>query len=277
MPGRVSGYGGHPSGSALLLPPLRASVGFTQRMAHLVYIDETGSVGKGAHQQNLLTLVAVLVHEDNVQPLATGLRAVAKKHLKLRGPKFEFHGNELWQGSGPWKRLLCPGLIAVYEDAIELLNDLDIEVAHASIHKENLHSRYNGTADKDAYLLALQFLLEKIDAARPGNKILIADEQKEHQLRALKMVADLQDWGAGLVPGRRLKTVIDSIHFVSSHASPGVQLADLVAYALQRQWNGWDTHPDAKAAIDRIGGVIRQRLCTWREPWPREPTRDESA
>jgi hypothetical protein len=70
------------------------------------------------------------------------------------------------------------------------------------------------------------------------------------------MVADLQGWGGGEVPGAKLKTVIDSMHFVSSHASPGVQLADLVAYALQRKWNAWDTHPDAKAVINRIFGVI---------------------
>jgi len=70
--------------------------------------------------------------------------------------------------------------------------------------------------------------------------------------------------GGGEVPGAKLKTVIDSMHFVSSHASPGVQLADLVAYALQRKWNAWDTHPDAKAAINRIFGVILAHRYTWR-------------
>jgi hypothetical protein len=82
------------------------------------------------------------------------------------------------------------------------------------------------------------------------------------------MVADLQDWGKGEVPGTKLKFVIDSMHFVSSHTSPGVQLADLVAYALQRQWNGRDAHPDAKAAIGRITSVISEHTYTWREPWP---------
>ncbi|WP_432197101.1 DUF3800 domain-containing protein [Streptomyces sp. bgisy027] len=72
------------------------------------------------------------------------------------------------------------------------------------------------------------------------------------------------------MPGAKLKTIIDSIHFVSSHASPGVQLADLVAYALQREWNRRDNHPDAKAAIGRITDVINQHTHTWREPWPSE-------
>ncbi|MYT68311.1 MULTISPECIES: DUF3800 domain-containing protein [unclassified Streptomyces] len=237
-------------------------------MAHLVYIDETGSVGKGAHKQKLLTLAAVLVHEDQVQPLAEKFREVARKHLGEVPAEFELHGNEIWNGSGPWSSLDPTELIAVYEDAIAVLDDLDVGVSCSSIHKERLHSRYGGDADENAYLLALQFLLEKIDSGYRGNKILIADEQKEHQLRAIKMVADLQDWGGGQVSGTKLKSVIDSMHFVSSHASPGVQLADLVAYALQRHWNRWDSHPKAKEAIGRITDVIHLHMRTWREPWP---------
>ncbi|MFI9245810.1 DUF3800 domain-containing protein [Streptomyces sp. NPDC053086] len=237
-------------------------------MANLVYIDETGSVGKGANKQKLLTLAAVLVHEDKVQSLAEKFRQVARKHLGWVPADLELHGNQIWNGTGPWASLTPPELIAVYEDAIAVINDLDVGVSCASIHKERLHTRYDGDADGNAYLLALQFLLEKIDSGYPGNKILIADEQKEHQLRAVRMVADLQDWGGGEVPGTKLKTVIDSIHFVSSHASPGVQLADLVAYALQRRWNNWDNHPDAKAAIGRITDEINQHMRTWREPWP---------
>ncbi|MEU6628458.1 DUF3800 domain-containing protein [Streptomyces parvus] len=239
-------------------------------MAHLVYIDETGSVGKGAKKQKLLTLAAVLVHEDKVQALAERFREVAWDHLKHLPADFELHGNEIWNGTGVWEpfKESPTKLIEVYEQAIAVLDDLEVNVSHASVHKERLHKRYGGTADGNAYLLALQFLLEKIDFGYSGHKILIADEQKEHQLRAVKMVADLQDWGAGVVPGHKLKSVIDSIHFVSSHASPGVQLADLVAYALQRQWNSWDTHPDAKAAIGRITDLIGARTQTWRAAWP---------
>lgn len=46
----------------------------------------------------------------------------------------------------------------------------------------------------------------------------------------------MQDWGwGGEVPGRQLKTITDSLHFVSSHDSAGVQMADLVAYVIQRR------------------------------------------
>src|SRR4051794_39349348 len=185
-------------------------------MADLVYIDETGSVGKGAKKQPLLTLVAVVVHEDKVQRLAEAFTELAWKHLGWVPAGFEVHGNEIWNRTGPWGNKTWPELLAVYEDAVAVLDTLDIDVAYASIHKQRLHDRHDGNADGNAYLLALQFLLEKLERNYRSNKILIADEHKEHQLRAIKMVADLQDWGGGEVPGSKLTTVIDSMHFVNS-------------------------------------------------------------
>src|SRR4051812_4256624 len=104
-------------------------------MAHLVYIDETGSAGKGTKEQPLLTLAAVLVHEDNVRPLAEAFRAISWKHLKWLPADFELHGNEIWNGTGHWVSFTPSQLIAVYEDAIAVLDDLDISVSHSSIHK----------------------------------------------------------------------------------------------------------------------------------------------
>jgi hypothetical protein len=239
-------------------------------MAQLVYIDETGSSGKGAHKQPMLTLAAVIVDEEKVRPLSEAVREIAWKHLGWVPATFELHGVEIWNGKRFWEGKPPEKLIEIYQDCIAILSDLELESSHASIDKQKLRARNGDAADSRAYLLALQFLLEKIDAGGSNNKILVADEAKEHELTAIKMVADMQDWaGRGEVPGRHLKTVIDSMHFVRSHASPGVQMADLVAYALQRHWNQWDTHPNAKAGIARVAEVVSSRTFTWREPWPR--------
>ena len=237
------------------------------RMARFVYIDETGSVGTGGRRQPYLTLVAAIVDEDMVQALGVGLEQVAWDHLGWFPADFEFHGNEIWQGSKHWTGKQPPELLAAYEAAVKLLDDCDIDLAHSSIHKARLHANYDGDADENAYRLALQFLLEKVDALGSSRKILVADEAKEQELRAIRMVADLQKWGGGEVPGRQLKTIIDSLHFVPSHASPGVQMADLVAFAMQRSRRG-ESHPDAQAALDRIMATVTAHTQTWRNPWP---------
>lgn len=236
-------------------------------VAKFVYIDETGADGTASKKQPHLTLVAAIVDEDNVQQINAGLRQVAMKHLGWIPDDLEFHGYELWGGLGYWKEKGPSELIAVYEDAIELLDTCDVDIAHASIDKARLHARYGGAADENAYRLALQFLLEKIDRHGSSKKVLVADEAKEQELRAVRMVSEMQEWGGGEVPGIQLKTVIDTLHFVRSHASAGVQVADLVAYVIQRSATP-EHHPDAQAALNRIQQKVGNRTRTYRQRWP---------
>lgn len=240
-------------------------------MVQLIYIDETGASGTpGSRQQPYLTLVGILVDEDKVKPLAHAMTELAWKHLGWVPNPMEFHGNQIWHGQGHWHKKQPAQLLAVLEDAIELLESLDLAVAHATIDKKKLHERHNGTADRNAYRLALQFLVEKIDQLYPQpNRILIADEAKHEQARAVQMVAHMQAGHLGEVPGRQLQTIIDSLHYVDSAASAGVQLADLVAYVIQRSRRGSQGHPDADAAVKRMSATIASRTPTWRDAWPR--------
>lgn len=237
-------------------------------MAKFVYIDETGSSGRAAKRQPYLTVVAAIVDETMVQPLSYGLRDVAWKHLGWVPAGLEFHGHEMWGGSGYWTGKTYDELIAAYEAAIAMLDACDIDIAHASIDKAGLHARHNGDADANAYRLALQFLLEKVDAHGSSLKVVVADEAKEREVRAVKMFKGMQDWSrGGEVRGRQLKTIVDSLHFVSSHDSARVQMADLIAFVLQRR-RCREAHPNAQAAMDRLSSLVNAHTRTWREPWP---------
>lgn len=239
-------------------------------MAELVYLDETGSVGRGARSQPYLTLAAVVVDESAVQHLSERLQALAMKHLGWIPVGFEFHAYEIWHERGHWAGKQPPERLAALEALVGLLEELKISVVHASINKTALNARHGGVYDHNAYLLALQFLLEKLDSWRTHEalRIIIADEAKEHQLRAVEMVRDMQSWATGTVPGRRLVSIIDSMHFVDSKDSPGVQLADAVAFVLHRQRLASQGHPDANEAIARMSDAINAHTPTWRAPWP---------
>jgi len=82
---------------------------------------------------------------------------VAWKHLGGLPADLEFHGREIWNGTRHWAGKWCDKRIAVYEDAMQLLDTCDIDIAHASIDKAGLHNRYNGAADENSYRPALQF------------------------------------------------------------------------------------------------------------------------
>lgn len=240
-------------------------------VAEFVYLDETGSVGRAAKRQPFLTLVAVVVDEATVQPLADRMSDLAMRHLGWLPGDFEFHGKQLWSGDGHWDDKSPTELLAAFESVVQLLTDLSISVVHSTINKPALHSKYNGAADENAYQLALQFLLEKLDRWRTNQvrRVLIADEAKQEQLKAIKLVKDMQSWAAGgIVPGSQLVSIIDSIHFVDSAHSPGVQLADMVAFVIQRQRLASQPHPDCSSALQRMMEVVSAQTPTWRESWP---------
>ena len=77
-----------------------------------MYIDETGSIGASLRKQPYLTLVAVIVDEDDVQPLSRRLREIAHEHLGWLPADFEFHGHEVWSGIQHWKGKEPPELLA---------------------------------------------------------------------------------------------------------------------------------------------------------------------
>ncbi|MFJ4255167.1 DUF3800 domain-containing protein [Microbacterium sp. NPDC090003] len=242
-------------------------------MVELVYLDETGSVGRGASQQPLLRLVGVVVKEEAVEVLGSRMADLAMEHLGWRPARFEFHGYDLWNANGPWRKKKPPQLLAAYEAVIGLLAELDIWIVHSAIRKSALHQKYAGEYDSNAYLLALQFLLGKLDKwPTNSRRIVVADEAKEHETRAIRLVRDMQTWGNGVVPDAQLQTVIDSMHYVDSRDSPGVQLADLVAFVLHRSTLPGQGHPDADAAVARMRAEVDSRTYTWREPWPAEQT-----
>jgi hypothetical protein len=242
-------------------------------LAQLVYIDETGMDGTpGGGTQPLLTLVGVMAEEDVVQPLTQAMRDVAMEHLGWVPADLEFHGYQIWHAHGHWGPLTPAQLLAAYEAVIALLDRFDLSIAFSTIDKVRLHDRYGGKFDSSAYCLGLQFLLEKIDRLRPiKNRIVIADEAREQELRAVEMLAGLQFYGFGEVPGVTLKTVIDSLHYVSSNRSAGVQMADLVAYVIQRARRNSESHPDAAAALGRMREVVNRHTSTFRTAWPRAP------
>jgi hypothetical protein len=240
-------------------------------MAELVYIDETGSVGKGARDQPKLILASVVVDEAQVKPLADRMQELQRDHLGHISHGFEFHGSKIWSGYDPWRGKAPAERLAVLESVVGLLDELSLSVIHTRIDKASLNATNHGAYDKNSYLLALQFLLEKLDGWRTDAalRIIVADEAKEHELRAIKLVSEMQTWGVGLVPSRKLRSIIDSIHFVDSKVSYGVQLADVIAFILHRATLHTQNHPNADEAVRRMRQTIAEHTPTWRESWPR--------
>lgn len=147
-------------------------------------------------------------------------------------------------------------------------------IAHASIDKVRLQSWH---LPYSPHLIALHFLMEKIDTyvrcqSDPLRRraLLVADETNEHEAFAIDLLADLQRHGVGVFTGRKIASIVDTVHFVRSETNRGVQAADLVAYALCRLGNGrWQSEKPGDQALAAITQEhVHDLIRTYRQRWP---------
>jgi hypothetical protein len=222
---------------------------------HLMYLDDAGSVANS--QERFFVLAGVALFERQTYHLEVALDAVTARFGHPEPKSLELHGNELQSGRKFWRRfersvrrqaicdaLGCIGGIhgpvrlfgAVIEKAAVSPNDA-IEVAF-----EAVASRFD------------KFLQRRHRREDPQRGIIILDKSTmETRLQALATEFRFRGHSSG-----KLNNLADVPFFVDSKASRLVQYADLVAYALWRNFEKDDPefYDIIKGRFDQEGGVV---------------------
>jgi hypothetical protein len=219
----------------------------------LCYANESGSTGTAPAdpRQPYHALVAMMVREDGALDLALAVKALVAEYVPrrlsfraLRGDEPvvpELRGADLFGHAKVWAHLDTKACNDVYRRALALLPQHGCELAYVRIDREALDAQH-----RDPYrhhVLALQLLAHKLDEwlgtqsdplLRRG--LLVVAQTHHDEDFAVGLVANVPRWGSSIGPQRKLTRIVDTVHFVRSIDNPGVQLADLVAYALHRMW-----------------------------------------
>ena len=131
-------------------------------------------------------------------------------------------------------------------------------------------------------MYALQFLTEKLELwlrnqtqVLSQRALLVADENHEQEQYSFDLISDMQATGgpigSSLGINTQLDHIVDSIYFTPSERSRGIQLADLVAYILNRRYRNRRTPGNQRSdsAVDDLvrDHVIPQRRA-YRVLWP---------
>ncbi len=168
------------------------------------YLDESGNTGKRLDDpdQPIHYLAAVIVREDRIRDMADRLHALADA-APTSEPLVEYHGDQLFHGSGPWHDVPPRLRVSEYARALSVMRQVDADVAHASINKPLL------VGDQTPHLLALQFLTEKIEHwlrsqtdELSQRALLVADHNHEHDQYAFDLIQRMQT-GGGPIGGHR--------------------------------------------------------------------------
>lgn len=153
---------------------------------------------------------ALLIKPENVRLLELGLdqlmEEISSEHNSAILPSEEFHGTDLFSGKGIW-RVITKG------------------------------ERYS--LSDNPHRLALKFLIEKIDRKLEDFDsfgIIICDEtgsalEKDAYRDLLR---EIQVDGTGGPYARKIVRIVDTLHFVSSKKSRGIQAIDLITFLHRR-------------------------------------------
>lgn len=102
--------------------------------------------------------------------------------------------------------------------------------------------------------------------------ILIADQTDEHGAYQLDLLRLMQRGDGGVGRRRTLSRIVDTVHFADSRTNRGVQLADVVAFAIARSHRSYrklNRSRGDEALIGLYESLVVPRIKTFREKWPR--------
>ena len=208
----------------------------------LIYMDESGHTGTDKNaDQPLHYLAAVCIDEQNVRAVERDMQTIALAALGAvaSNTDFEFKGHGLRSGKGRYfTGLTVAKRIELVTQLLSLLEKHAIRVIWAAVDKARSSAKMH--PQQLCFLLVVERVeqwlrSQDLPEQPPTLGLLVADEFDELEQRLIddlnRYKDNFVDFGYKLRPVER---VIDSVHFVRSFNNPLIQLADLVAYFLNR-------------------------------------------
>lgn len=172
------------------------------------------------------------------QILNSNMALVARDFPNEINPNIEFHGSHIWNGKGNWRNIGDRYRFAVIIHTIEQICKLNIEIILQGINRRKLEETY--LLPEPPQFLGFKYLLEQIDRrfdqdGKPG--LVICDQlgsPNEHGVYRGHLSKYRRQGTGGAYP-RYLDSIADTLHFVPSHESRGIQAIDLITYIFHRR------------------------------------------
>lgn len=235
----------------------------------LVFVDES-EWPRPKDPNGFTVWGAIAIHPRRSREFFREVYQLEQKFWKVSSPyEFEIKGRLLLSRTGmtsPKKREFC-------EELMSLCKLHEVRAFAAGLRNTSAVTSSEELTEPDVYR-AYSRLLERVDAMMSedhddGMAIVVLDSQDEKTDTARARA--FGNFLYGNPVGRGLAHIVETPFFVSSKATLGIQLADLVAYALAQQNQG---RTDLKYICDRVR-ELEWRSSSLGEEYPRRGFRFE--
>jgi len=226
---------------------------------HLLYLDESGSIADPSQQ--FFVLAGLSVYERQTHWVEQKLNCIASRFSidPSQAHAVELHGSPMRGGRGEWRSFPVPDRIQAIKDALHdgvYINHPRVRLFGAVIRKATLPA-------EDPVAHAFEQLSHRFDLflkrqyqryEKPERGLIIFDKsstEQSIQTLARDFKHSGHSWG-------RTNKYAEVPVFLDSRASRLIQLADLVAFSLYRNFEHCDSgfYDIIKPCFDSDGGVI---------------------
>lgn len=221
---------------------------------HLLYLDDSGSVGNSADKH--IILAGLSVHERKPHWFSQSLDQIAIRIWPSEPGQLEFRGADILNGKKQWRGIERADREGAYCDALRILAaSHEVRLFGAVIHKAAI-------SPADPMENAFEQMVSRFDQMlgrlhRKGDTqrgLIVLDESSYEtslQKLALEFKVNGHKWG-------RLHNIAEVPLFVDSKATRMIQYADLIAYALRRYYERGDARyfDIIRPKFDSVGDVI---------------------
>ncbi len=208
---------------------------------YLCYVDESGDTGLRGSKH--LVLSGAAIFEGKWRYLSNEIASLLTRYFPSSSRPREIHCTEIRRGAGTFSSLNRSQRISLLNEFCDFAtSQREVEVTFFSVvlEKAAWFAENPGKAGRDLYLAAFEQLVARFDLylkrlaaeGRPNKGVLVVDEASSSLAAALK--GALGQFQTAGTRWHNIENVIETVLFLASHESPGLQLADLVAFSTWR-------------------------------------------
>lgn len=200
--------------------------------------------------------IAAFIIESKDLALLNAAVADAARYAKGFGvpPGAELHAHEMMSGKGSWAALRGQhrSAIAIYQRALKNIAKLPGIACVRGVDIPRLRARYR--YPDPPHRIVLQHVLEEVSACgrQRGRQVrVVADELPDQESHTTQVETYRQ---LGSLAGRpaRLAHIDTPITFACSATTPGLQVADLIAYLYRRYDGHVEKDPRTRAEVEKL-------------------------
>ena len=238
---------------------------------YLCYVDESGDTGQGRGCSRHLLLGAAALFEGRWSYVQKDFEDLLTHWFPIPPRPREIHSSDVRAGRNEFAALQRPQRQALLSDAYRIVTsllDTEVRLFTIVVDKADWFARHPRKTGEDLYEHAFEDLVSRFDLflrrryaeGQASKGIMICDPCSSGLTTALK--AALRRFQSAGTRWANLYNVVETVLFLESHESPGLQMADLCSYAVWRlvEYN------DASFVMQLAGAFDREPLTATRHP-----------